>query len=604
MVSFADIFDPAYLVWLGGFLPLWMLATYVHELGHAGFGRLAGSRPRSVGSGIGGRAVSVRIRGVVYYQSLGGFSQGLTLCGMPGLSPDRWRTVVYTLGGIIANLVVGAVVGVVWRFLDGEPWWLSAAVGEFAAFNILSGLLNLLPFQVQVGNATVGTDGRGVINAVRRLPGPPIANTVNVYRVLQPLLTSIGDRHTLSALGSESARFWAMLGRPAFGRKFLTDGEPADLRPLDKALAAYARGWLAAAEGGHEVAEAELAEAGRQFVLAGDRAGQCLVALSRVDLLTDTGRYAEAQSQMDALDKPEWKQVGLKLDVVRELIAAKTTALTGDAAAADRLLELVESATVDPAVRVALMREVGEVFARAGLWPQAERAERLCAKSVSECAAVLTDPADKAEIELTHNAVWERVRAAVAAQAKEPDPESAELDTSAAVRAKVSQQNVLWWWAVGLAAAVLVCGIGGLVALVVLPTVRDGELPPLTKPIVLAFTLVFAPAWWVVVQGIEWGWAKLRRKPRTNYGTSAMVGWVIIILVVPLAGVYAMWEEERRPTWRPPPPMTAEQLADLRRQQIEGIRKALAEKEWTPEQRRALEGMMRELEKQPVVPED
>src|SRR5579883_2774398 len=87
----------------------WQLTTWVHELGHVVFGRIAGYRARSCGTGTGGRTVAVRLCGVIFFVGTKNVGQGITFCEIPKLAPETWRRVLYAAGGILANLLAAAL---------------------------------------------------------------------------------------------------------------------------------------------------------------------------------------------------------------------------------------------------------------------------------------------------------------------------------------------------------------------------------------------------------------------------------------------------------------------------------------------------------------
>lgn len=159
--------------------------TILHEAGHALAALARGYRPFAFGvgplrleRGTGGWRLHVarNVRGI------GGFA---SLLPPPNAARPRLDDAVYLAGGPLANLVgAGLALALMPTLAPGSTAWLAA--GMFAAFGLLLGAINLVPFT----SAGWRSDGRGLLDLLRR---PAL---VAAYRRLQELgvLTMTGVR--------------------------------------------------------------------------------------------------------------------------------------------------------------------------------------------------------------------------------------------------------------------------------------------------------------------------------------------------------------------------------------------------------------------------
>jgi hypothetical protein len=165
-------------------LAIWT-QTVLHEAGHAVAALARGYRPFAFGVGplrlersTGGWRLHVTrsVRGI------GGFA---SLLPPPNAARPRLDDAVYLAGGPLANLIgAGLALALMPTLSPGSTAWLAA--GAFAAFGLLIGTVNLIPFT----SAGWRSDGRGLLDLVRR---PAL---VAAYRRLQELgvLTMTGVR--------------------------------------------------------------------------------------------------------------------------------------------------------------------------------------------------------------------------------------------------------------------------------------------------------------------------------------------------------------------------------------------------------------------------
>jgi hypothetical protein len=150
------------LVCVLGAYPALILATIVHEIGHAIFARLAGYRVTSLGLGVGSPLMILQLPGNVLFY----------ICRNNPLFGTCWTTTTETLtsfprytlrlmGGVIANLLVMALL-ISTRSLPFG--WIGVALGLFNGF---LAAINLLPFRARLNpqGSPISSDGMKVISA-------------------------------------------------------------------------------------------------------------------------------------------------------------------------------------------------------------------------------------------------------------------------------------------------------------------------------------------------------------------------------------------------------------------------------------------------------
>lgn len=178
------------VIYLGLLLPILYVSSLFHELGHAIMGRCAGYIVTTFGMGLGKPLLKLRVAGMHVYLANQSPFQGLTLMFDPRLVSRPVQAAAFCLGGVIANLLLVPLALLGWFFWPlehgGVLWLLAAAV------NLVNSVLNLIPFRMRVGQATVMTDGAVLLYTLCRpvsrgtgeynRDGPFIARAAAGYR--------------------------------------------------------------------------------------------------------------------------------------------------------------------------------------------------------------------------------------------------------------------------------------------------------------------------------------------------------------------------------------------------------------------------------------
>ncbi|MBQ8893860.1 MAG: M50 family metallopeptidase [Clostridia bacterium] len=148
-----------------GFLLAALAAFYLqlilHEAGHLVFGLLSGYRFQSFRIGS---LMLLKRRGKLHltFYSLAG-TAGQCLMSPPEMKEGKLPVVLYNLGGVLMNLLVGAVCLILWFFSSGP---LAAFLYMMAVFSLLMLLTNGIPMRVD----GVDNDGQNVVSLRKNYP--------------------------------------------------------------------------------------------------------------------------------------------------------------------------------------------------------------------------------------------------------------------------------------------------------------------------------------------------------------------------------------------------------------------------------------------------
>ncbi len=244
-------------------VPVFYTSIFVHELGHAVCGWIAGFRITSFGVGAGRPFWSTYWRGTLIYLSLQRSFLGLTFAIHPRLFPSRWQWSCFLAGGIAANLLTAVLASVLWCLVPGGwVFW-----GPLAVLNLLLGVTSAVPAVARVGKLTVRSDGVALLRTW--LCGSPLPDDeTRVLQICKELRGLWGARLDLAIRRTyllRGATIWLSLGDEEQARQLLKairlytfEQAPATL--LDGALVA---GLTALAAGDPEGAISALEEKGQ-----------------------------------------------------------------------------------------------------------------------------------------------------------------------------------------------------------------------------------------------------------------------------------------------------------------------------------------------------
>jgi hypothetical protein len=287
--------------WLGpllALLPVLYLSAFVHELGHALLGRLAGLRVTSFGIGLGRPFLVFGCRGMRVYLARKGLLQGVTFLHPDTVSLPSGRLLAFMAGGIIAQLVLALLaLGAWWLLPWGRGIWLMTA-----GLNLLWGLANLLPFQFNAGGLPLRSDGALMLHVLRWGECPSLPpQEVQMLLALSDLWLTIDDKVGLLAQTLTAADSWLQLGCPEQALRLCAEAEA--LAPAEGSFE-HALGPLIRAEAERqterpEQAMAALDEAERRFTARGDEGALFLIARVRAELAG--GGATEATARLRAL---------------------------------------------------------------------------------------------------------------------------------------------------------------------------------------------------------------------------------------------------------------------------------------------------------------
>ncbi len=287
--------------WLGPLLavvPVLYGSLFVHELGHALFGRLAGLRVTSFGLGLGRPFLAFGCGGMRVYLARKGLAYGATFLNPDTVTVPRGRLLLFLIGGIVAQLVLALLALAAWWLLPwGRGVWLM-----IAGLNALWGLANLLPLHLSSGGLSLRSDGALLLQVLRQETIlTPAAQHVQFLLGLRELFVSIGDRVGLRARTLYAANAWLELGCPEEALRLCAEAAtpPWADDPFGNALLALVRAEAERQTGELERATSDLGEAEQQFAARRYQGGLLLVVLVRAEL--PGGGAAEVVGRLRAL---------------------------------------------------------------------------------------------------------------------------------------------------------------------------------------------------------------------------------------------------------------------------------------------------------------
>jgi hypothetical protein len=353
------------LLALLAFLPILYGSSFLHELGHAVAGYLAGMEVTSFGMGTGRPFWVGRWRGVRVYLCRERPFQGLTFFGYPAIIPGRWPTVWTHAGGILAHVLLTGVALALWYGLPwGQPVWAVAA-----GLNALFAVVNLYPFASRVGRAELRSDGSLILQTLlygsTRNSAPRV---LAALRQLRGLWEATGDLRGLQNYLLWAGLSWAELGDNEQAGQLLDQAAALPVAPPPPIAALLTAGRGLAADQ-FEAGVAALDEAEGAFRRLNHPGGLLLTAWWRAGWRLGQGEAARAVETLDALasDPLVVRRTFLRVSLLGSRVQAR--AALGDGDGVEKLLNEYEA---QPAARrtraddLQVYRSLGRFFLGGG----------------------------------------------------------------------------------------------------------------------------------------------------------------------------------------------------------------------------------------------
>lgn len=409
---------------LGAFLTVVAIvyvSIFIHELGHAVVGRMAGYLVTSFGLGTARPWCVIPVAGTrVYFCPVRPF-QGITFYCTPHRDPTRRQQAAAIAGGILANgslalLALGA------GLVGSSVFWMTVA-----AINGLMAGLNLIPLQIQVGRATMRSDGWQLLRIWRSgsvpVPAPLLIQTLDAFG---PLWVATGDTLALRVYRLCAAEARACLGDLGRAGALLAEAEatPCPEVPGVSALEALVRSEIAIAAGDLDGADAAIDAAEAESRAIGHEGVRFNAATLRAQVRRHRGDARGACDDLAALlDRPpEGRNPSRTAAALAEWLVAAVAADDPEAEAAllakyERARVVHPSAAVDLAVSTALARS------RAGRDDPAGAAifYRHAAEAVAALAAAWNDPAERSRFLESRAPLLEEAREGLRRAGEAPD---------------------------------------------------------------------------------------------------------------------------------------------------------------------------------------
>jgi hypothetical protein len=394
-------------------IPVFYVSSFLHELGHALCGRVAGFAVSSFGMGVGRPFWTTTWRGVRVYLCLRRPFQGLTFVSYARLFPTRWQWTCFFAGGIVTHVVLtAAALALCWLAPGVWGFWVMTAF-----LNALLALSNSIPFSFRVGKMTLRSDGALLLRTW--LYGRPTdRDDTTALRTLKQLRghwDATSDPAMRRGYLLHAVSVWVSLGDAEYAGQLLKE---ALARPV--ALALEARGHpavvaalTALAENNPARAAGWLDEAELWLRQAENPGVEFLVRVARGELLLCRGEIDEALRTLDELASHPLagKRGPLHTDVLVARLAARCALPDGDGL--DALLSEYEKT---PARRRSAMADLQLYPTLAGFFRRREEVSRTLAAYASALDAGrrldegLSDPEDRARFRRCRAALVEEAR--------------------------------------------------------------------------------------------------------------------------------------------------------------------------------------------------
>jgi hypothetical protein len=378
-------------------LPTAYVSVFIHELGHALFGRAAGFVVTSLGVGAARPFCVIHVGRVRIYFSLGRRLQGLTFAIWPQIYPTRWRLVAFTAGGIVANGIAAALSVALWSWLSwGQAFWVTAAV-----VNSALGLVGLVPFNVKIANAPMRSDGALILQAIRwgtiETP-PPMA--IQTLAGLRGLWLSIGDTQMLRVYLLITAGAWSQLNEPDRAKAVYAEADALPESPLPsvRGLGSIVRAGLELEAGRLEDAARSLDAAEADYRAERHAIGLFVVSLGRASARVLSGDAAGGAADLEVLQADRLANRHPELFVAVLATRLRAAIAMSDLGAVERLLSeydaigrVRQSASRD----LQVYRSVARLHIERGDPRSAEPAYRRVLAVLGELAGMWADPTER-----------------------------------------------------------------------------------------------------------------------------------------------------------------------------------------------------------------
>jgi hypothetical protein len=379
------------------FLAIVYASVFVHELGHALMGRVAGFLVTSFGSGTSRPVCVVRIKGIRIYACLIRPFQGLTWAFQTPLHPSKRQTIAFAAGGILANSLTALISLTIWWFWPAAPFEL----GLMTYINGAFALMNLIPYQARIGTATAQTDGMLILKALRsQTTATQAPTTIQIARFFRGLFNATGDTIMSRVFLLMAADAWSDLEDPEMADAALAEAaETADSeRPEIHAFDATIRAKVALGAGRLDEAASALDVAESYYATEPHEAGLFRVAALRTSLAVAHKDIEGAHAAFASWEShPLTERVpALRLSTI--VLGLSHAIERSDASAVAKLMaEYEASRPFGPSAArdLRIYSAVARFSAGLGDTEAAESAYRQALVAVKELAAAWSDKADR-----------------------------------------------------------------------------------------------------------------------------------------------------------------------------------------------------------------
>jgi hypothetical protein len=278
------------------------LGAFVHESGHALFGWWMGYRVTSFGMGVGRPLVVWRCGTTRVYFALSRPMQGITFVVHPRLLPPVGASLTYLAGGpILQSVFAVLLVGAAWLIPRGREALLLAGV-----VNGVWAFVNFIPMRVRIGTFTMRSDGRLMLDFLRRGSiETPIRDLVHTIEGLRGLWTRVGDTLILRCTLLGQAIKWVELGACEPARHSWEESESLPSEPWSwlQAYRLLVQAEVASASGSQQVAQQAITRAEELFAAEDHIEGLFLIAMARVNIHLREGDIQAARTRLAELAK-------------------------------------------------------------------------------------------------------------------------------------------------------------------------------------------------------------------------------------------------------------------------------------------------------------
>jgi hypothetical protein len=413
-------------------VPVLYISCFLHEVGHAVMGRVAGFAVTSFGLGTKRPLVVIPLAGLrVFFCPFHPF-QGFTFSFPRQLFPSNWRMALFLSGGILAHvaLTLAALALAASMSWGGSVWLVGAGVNSTLA------ICNLVPLSFKAGKATLRSDGALILQTLRSgtiaNPAPLLIQNV---AFLRPLWEAVGDRLIVRANLLSAAVSWIELEDLERAEASLIEADslsvPEPTLPSLRVFRELVAASLAQSKGELDDTAASLAKARSLLEPNGNGPSPGPIPLSLATSLATNrflrGDAAGARTELDSLASSPPTSAHPRLAVMLLEPRLSVSVAMSDDSEVERLLTAYEglrrtqpSATRD----IRVYRSVARMHAGRQKWPAAELAYRRAIEAVGQVADLWADTSERARFVQKHTCLIEEACACLVNQDKAAEAEA------------------------------------------------------------------------------------------------------------------------------------------------------------------------------------